>query len=480
MKRLFVCCDGTWNAPTDLQDGVPIPTNVVRFYNALAERDSQGVEQRRYYHPGIGTEEMLWIERRWAGMTGGGLARNVQSAYHWLAQNYEQDDEIYLLGFSRGAFTVRALSGFIARAGLIRRPDWDVVRSAYVGYRRKIQRNGSDNPSVFKAKIHFLGVWDTVGALGIPPEFSLLTWLSARRQRFRNTQLAPVVTNAFHALAIDEMRRTFSPTLWTGMPAAGQQVCQMWFPGVHADVGGGYKETELSDLTLRWMIDRAMGCGASFRPEMVDQIRGHYHGVLHDSRLGMFRRAKTQPRCLPNLDDPTAVGPTNQEVHLSVYYRRWRPPIFQAPYRESRTLNVGEELEVTVYAGEKWNWTGLYIARGARYTMTATGQWIDWWKRCGPDGYRSFPLQWVLSFFRRFRRGRWLCLIGAVADFANPDVQGEMRPLNMFPIGLETTREFVVGRAGDMEGYFYAFANDREGAYASNRGSVQLRIRRIS
>jgi hypothetical protein len=478
MKRLFVCCDGTWNAPTDLQDGVPIPTNVVRFYNALAEQDARGIVQRRYYHPGIGTEEILWLERLWAGMTGAGFAKNVQSAYYWLTENYAQDDEIYLLGFSRGAFTVRALSGFIARAGLIRRPDWDAVGSAYETYRRKIRNDDGDSAS--GARIHFLGVWDTVGALGIPPDLPLLMRLGAWRQRFQDTRLAPVVGHAFHALAIDEMRRTFSPTLWTGMPAPGQEVCQMWFPGVHADVGGGYKETQLSDLTLRWMVERAMDCGAAFRPDMLEQIRGDHHGVLHDSRLGIYKGAKTQPRCLPNLDDATALGPTNQEVHLSVFYRRWRPPIFQAPYRESRTLNVGEALDVTIFARDNWNWTGLYVTRGASYRMTATGQWVDWWRRCGPEGYPSFPWQWPLIPFRRMRRARWLCLTGAVADFANPNVQGEIRPLNMFPIGAQTTQTFVAGQAGDVEGYFYAFANDREGAYGSNRGSIRLRIERIT
>jgi len=114
MTRLFVCCDGTWNAPTDVQDGVPVPTNVVRFYNALADVDANGIRQLRYYHPGVGTEEVSWLGRAWAGSTGAGLARNIKSAYYWLAENFRPGDEIYLLGFSRGAFTVRSLSGFLS------------------------------------------------------------------------------------------------------------------------------------------------------------------------------------------------------------------------------------------------------------------------------------------------------------------------------------------------------------------------------
>ena len=252
----------------------------------------------------------------------------------------------------------------------------------------------------------------------------------------------------------------------------------MWFPGVHADVGGGYKEIGLSDQTLRWMIDRAANLGAAFRPDMLNQIRGDHYGVLHDSRLGVFKGAKTQPRCLPNLDSPTSTGPVGQDLHLSVFYRRNRPPIAQAPYRESRRLKVGQQIEVTVYAREQWNWTGVYVEPGDSYDMSATGQWLHLVTRCGPDGYRGLPWLWPLSFFRRFRRAKWMCIVGAVADFANPNQSGEIRPLDMFRIGSSATVSFVAGQVGAIQGYLYAFANDREAGFEHNRGSVRLTIRR--
>jgi uncharacterized protein (DUF2235 family) len=478
MTRLFVCCDGTWNAPTDVQDGVPVPTNVVRFYNALADVDANGIRQLRYYHPGVGTEEVSWLGRAWAGSTGAGLARNIKSAYYWLAENFRPGDEIYLLGFSRGAFTVRSLSGFLSSRGLCQEPDWSIIDPAYDEYRKHTKKE-IDLGRFRQVSIHFLGVWDTVGALGIPPDLPWLMRLGARRQKLHNTDLSPAVTHAFQALAIDESRRTFSPALWTGRSAQNLEVVQTWFPGVHADVGGGYKETGLSDLTLRCMIERAANLGAAFRQDMLDQIRGDHYGVLHDSRVGVFKGAKTQPRCLPNLDNPASAGPVGQDLHLSVFYRRNRPPIFQAPYRVSQRLRVGQFITVPVYARDHWNWTGVYVEPGDSYEVSATGEWVHWLARCDPDGYPGVPWLWPLSFFRRYRRAPWMCLVGAVADFANPNQGGQIRLLDTFRIGSRAALNFNAGQLGAIGGYLYAFANDRDAGFDLNRGSVQLTIRRI-
>src|SRR5439155_9629485 len=180
MKRLFVCCDGTWNAPTDLHDGVPVPTNVCKFYNAIADVDNSSpgnsIQQLRYYHPGVGTNES-WMRRVWDGAVGNGLARNVRSAYKWLGDNYAAGDDIFVLGFSRGAFTARSVVGFINRCGLPAAPGWDLVSQAFSLYRldpkapatiEALARFKRDHPSAPQLEIHFVGVWDTVGALGIP------------------------------------------------------------------------------------------------------------------------------------------------------------------------------------------------------------------------------------------------------------------------------------------------------------------------
>jgi uncharacterized protein (DUF2235 family) len=136
MRNLVVCCDGTWNTPDQRHDGVPVPTNVVRLYNAVAEQDGEGNLQLSYYHTGVGTEGSWW-QRIAGGSFGEGLGKNIQSAYKWLGVNYLPGDRIFLFGFSRGAYTVRSLGGMIASCGLLDLSQvghgevWDRVGTAY-------------------------------------------------------------------------------------------------------------------------------------------------------------------------------------------------------------------------------------------------------------------------------------------------------------------------------------------------------------
>lgn len=463
---------------------MPVPTNVVRYYNALAEGDiGGGVEQRRYYHPGIGTEEVLSIERIWAGMTGSGLARNVKSAYAWLSANHEPGDEIHLLGFSRGAFTARALSGLIASQGLplarldsegVPEMDWDLINEAYKQCSKRRPRDHGDIRFKFPP-IQFLGVWDTVGALGIPPEFPRLPLIIAFLQpRFHDTELAPIVTHAYHALALDEARRTFSPTLWTRRADSNKEVVQMWFAGVHADVGGGYRETGLSDIALSWMIERAQLLGVSFRKHMLDQIKGDARGVRHDSLQGVFSKAIAQPRRMPDLHPLGESLPYWQEIHNSVQERQGRPPIFQAPYRDLMRLGVGEQCSFTVFAREKWNWTGLHVEPLEEYEISARGNWLHWFVRLGAEGCGL--LGWLMP--RRFWRAPWMSLLGAVADFANPNQRGQIQQLEMFRVGPGARITLDPNGIGALWGYLYFFANDREDGFKLNRGSLFVSIKR--
>jgi type VI secretion system (T6SS) phospholipase Tle1-like effector len=484
IKRLFVCCDGTWNAPTDVDDGVPVPTNVVRFYNSLAERDANGDEQRRYYHPGIGTQEVSKLERIWAGMTGSGLTRNVKSAYAWLSANHDEGDELYLLGFSRGAFTARALSGLIASQGIPIAPrnsdgepeaDWKLINAAYRQCSKRHKRD-RDDPDFKYPPIHFLGVWDTVGALGIPPEFPRLPlWLAFLQPRFHDTELAPIVTHAYHALALDEARRTFSPTLWTQRAQTNKEVVQMWFAGVHADVGGGYRETGLSDIPLQWMIERAQLMGVAFHPHMLAQIHGNARGVRHDSLTGVFESAIAQPRRIPDLDPQGTRGPNGQEIHISAQERQGRPPIFQAPYRDIVQLEPGEECRLSVYARDKWNWTGIYVEPMQEYEFSARGEWLHWGLAAGPRGCTGLGWLWP----RRLLGAPWMSLVGAVANFANPDQQGQIEALDMFPIGDRARITLSPDGMGALWGYLYFFANDREGGFKVNRGSLRVTVKRL-
>ena len=500
IRRLFVCCDGTWNAPTDLHDGVPVPTNVVRFYNALVEgfpkkdpgavakgsEDLEApVEQLRYYHPGVGTEELSYIDRIIAGMTGAGLTRNVKSAYAWLTTTYVPGDEIFLVGFSRGAFTARSLSGLIASQGIHLAPpnakgerevDWDLVDRAFDACSDLKKRDRTDTRFAY-ADIEFLGVWDTVGALGIPPDIPFLPpRLAFTQPRFHDTELSPNVRHAYHALALDEMRRTFSPTLWTASSPFNREILQMWFPGMHADVGGGYRETGLADISLEWMIERARLRGATFHRHMLEQIEGNARGVMHDSRLGLFSSAHAQPRRIPDLDPLAPPGPFGQQIHVSAFERQGRPPIFQAPYRELVKLDVGKPHTFTVVAREKWNWTGIYVEPGQEYEISARGEWMHKYEKSGPEG-RTMLGRLML---RRFLGAPWMALAGAIADFENPDQQGRIKDLPSFNVSKGLTLSLTTSGIGRRAGCLYFFANVRENQFKKNRGALRVTIKRLS
>lgn len=488
MRRLFVCCDGTWNAPEDRRDGVPVPTNVLKLYNSVAPRDERDprapIPQLRYYHPGVGTGEGV-LRRILDGITGTGLSENVRSAYKWLADHYQPGDEIYLVGFSRGAFTVRSLAGMIRCCGLPPEPSWPAVDEAFRVYRLPKGRARSEarratfreaHPSDPNLKIHFLGVWDTVGALGIPHRLDwLFGWLAAghRSNRFHDTALCDRVTHAVHALAADEMRSSFAPTLWTSDPLPHQTLKQVWFPGVHRDVGGGYKETALSDATLQWMMGEAAGVGAAFDAAMAAQLRPDCRGVLHDSLSGLMKFVGSQPRSLPCLDGAGTAPRYGQAVADAIRDRRAGPPISQAPYRPTLALLPGQSVEVRVYARDYWNETGVYLEAGRQYAFAvvdARQTWLDWTRQADANGYRGNLLQRLAGRLKRVPEANWFCLCGAVADALMPSVAGDPPPITQFAIGIGRTHACRQG------GYLYLFANDVPGFYFNNRGSLLVRI----
>jgi len=228
MRRLIVCADGTWNTPDQEDNGRPAPTNVVKLHACVSEKDADGVEQICYDHPGVGTEGG-WFSRAAGGAYGKGLSRNIKSAYKWLADTYETGDEVFLFGFSRGAFTVRSLGGMISACGLLKTAEletpeaWTRVDTAFEeGYRNR-ETGWADGWERFEdgnaIPIRFVGVWDTVGALGVPNDLALLNILDdPEKWAFHDTKLGRNVVTARHALALDEMRASFTPTLWTEVP----------------------------------------------------------------------------------------------------------------------------------------------------------------------------------------------------------------------------------------------------------------------
>lgn len=325
MKRIAIFCDGTWNTPDKEEQGKRCQTNVVKMANALVPFSADGTPQFLYYDTGIGSGGG-WFSRVYDGATGTGISGKILQAYHFIIQNYKKGDELFLFGFSRGAFTVRSLSGLIRNSGILKCENLDKVGRAYGIYRsRKPQYHPREiEATLFRktyaveetTKIKFIGVWDTVGALGNP---LFLNGILSRRNQFHDTDLSSRVSNAFHALAIDEKRKNFAATLWHQQPDSKDQVLeQEWFPGVHSDVGGGYpqSETGLSDAALKWMLEKAQSCGLSFEPIAMN---ADSLAPMHESYKGFY---KLQPKLFRPIGvaDPGA-GNKNESIHTSAAER---------------------------------------------------------------------------------------------------------------------------------------------------------------
>ena len=299
MKRLIVCCDGTWNAPEKLDPEERHSTNVLRISRAILPSDPKGIIQSVEYVRGIGTGNLL--NRLVGGASGKGITSNILQAYQFISNNFEPGDHIYLFGFSRGAYTARSLSGFLYHVGILKKRFQSSLPSIYriyqsipkheipslvAGYAHMIDRDLVDRDRRV-VPIHFLGVWDTVGALGVP--FDLIRWLQQDRIGFHDTELASNVDFAYHALAIHEFRWHFPPTLWT-VKRQGQTVEQVWFPGAHSDVGGGLGKNGLANGPLLWMAGRASQVGLAIDVTTLNDadFAPDPFAAVDDSRTGIY------------------------------------------------------------------------------------------------------------------------------------------------------------------------------------------------
>jgi len=325
-KHIVFCADGTWNNPNEDEnhDQTSDPTNVYKLFVGLEgdltpssilladEQEKTVVSDgatsliAKYIH-GVGDSRNPII-RIMGGAFGAGLISRIVRGYTFISRNHEPGDLITILGFSRGAYTARALAGLIASQGLLapartvdREQAYRSGAQAWYRYRQGVMHNPfslshlseiiSDLPA-FLSKgslrdadlvpidtVHAVGVWDTVGAMGIPLYAS-----GGQRQdafRFVDTKLSPKVRRGFHAVALDERRKDFSPTLWDPDP----RILQVLFPGAHADVGGGYPTTHgesgLSNGALRWMAQQLKLAGLPFTPGWVEAVACDPAGVAH-------------------------------------------------------------------------------------------------------------------------------------------------------------------------------------------------------
>jgi uncharacterized protein (DUF2235 family) len=274
MKRLVVCCDGTWNKPDSER-----VTNVEKIARTVESDPAKtgGDYQLVYYISGVGTSSYA-ADRILGGAFGFGLFHNVIASYRFLAQNYEPGDEIFIIGFSRGAYTARSVAGMLAKVGLLtkvslvqeRLPEAVRLYQGTPGHEGPLGEGVEEfkHDHCHAATVTFLGVFDTVGALGVPG-------FERDAPKFHNVQLSTQVRCARQALAIDETRMKFAPTFWEiaeGDADASTQdprVKQVWFEGAHSDVGGGYAHTGLSDTSLLWMTREAHAAGLVFDPDLL-------------------------------------------------------------------------------------------------------------------------------------------------------------------------------------------------------------------
>ncbi|MGE0716033.1 MAG: DUF2235 domain-containing protein [Alphaproteobacteria bacterium] len=361
MKNLVVCLDGTWN---DADRPTPL-TNIGRIARLVEPKPEAAPAQRVYYDTGVGTAG--GIDRFTGGLLGIGLSENVLQAYRFLAQFYEDGDGIHVFGFSRGAFTARSLCGFLSASGLLRPQQCDrrTLAFAWNYYRTPpkerypADRVRLDHLTHSGARVRFLGVFDTVGALGIPRRW--LNWIGRHRFAFHDTEVSSVVDHSCHALGIDEKRIEFEPAIWDEPRHRGYRtVEQVWFPGVHSNIGGGYKDTGLSDLTLEWMLNRLR----RYCPEVTmaeDRLHPDPMGELYESRSWLYGQSRRTPliRTINRFDAIPPAGfrlptikphsrPIGEALHWSAVARlsdeTYRPPNLVAAYAEAergRMLIVG-------------------------------------------------------------------------------------------------------------------------------------------
>ncbi|MEA3298697.1 MAG: DUF2235 domain-containing protein [Pseudomonadota bacterium] len=313
MKRIVICADGTWNRPEeDLSKDHP--TNVLKLARAVDPLGSGGVGQQVFYDWGIGSYHDAVI----GGATGKGLHKNVMDDYRYLVQNYSPGDQIFLFGFSRGAYTIRSLCGMIYNCGILKRPDARLIQAAFDLYkspRKDCHPDGEESLAFRAAHSHpdrtiaFVGVWDTVGALGIP--FSFLGLLE-KKDEFYDTKIGPNVRIARHALAIDELRSDFEPTVWD--PRPGLDLRQLWFAGAHSNVGGSYAPDGdgglLSDIPLKWMLDEAAAAGLAIEPHLPAALRPVPTATLHRSRKHIYRSKPRFYRPIAHLRAPLSIHPS--------------------------------------------------------------------------------------------------------------------------------------------------------------------------
>lgn len=333
MKRIIICADGTWNErdQVDKETGKRRPTNVTKILRAVLPRDGAGVDQIVCYDEGLGTGGGL--DHLTGGAFGSGIEDNIRQLYRFILYNYVDGDELYFFGFSRGAFTVRTLAGFMNEVGLIQK-DYDYFLPDIYGCYEAGAKPGSPAwthafrklPEAKRRSsppIKFIGVFDTVGALGAPGLIGQL--FNSGKYKYHNVELVSPIEHACQALAIDERRKSFKPSVWSVPQGWTGRLEQKWFAGVHSDVGGSYTPDGLANIALHWMVERAQADGLAFDATYLKPFMPCFDAVLHDSMSFKFRLLGEHVR------DVNASLASGASLHPSVGDRMLHTPSRYAP-----------------------------------------------------------------------------------------------------------------------------------------------------
>ena len=361
-KNIVLCADGTGNL-----GGTTPDTNVYRMFHLVDIHDPNH-PQMTYYDNGVGTaSNKYW--RMFSGAFGFGFKRNVCELYEFLARHYVQGDQVFLFGFSRGAAEVRALSGMIASVGLYDGTGQseqvlvENVKKAYTHYQRR-------NPELLfpnhgRIPITFIGVWDTVSALGFPKDWkvtgigiwvinllvygldALFDWFIFSHN-FYNYELTNNVQHAYHALAIDDERLSFTPKIWDEtIVNTDTTIEQVWFVGAHSNVGGGYGRAGLSYVVLEWMVSKALPLGLTLIPGALEEVkaRKNAYGRMYDARDGVSLFYRYYPRKITELSRGKLRG--RIKIHQSVFRRLKRFTEYYAPGYLPKEFEVVETGSLT-------------------------------------------------------------------------------------------------------------------------------------
>jgi hypothetical protein len=320
--------------------------------------------------------------------------------------------------------------------------------------------------------------------------------------QFFGNNLGKHVEHGRHAMAMDEMRSSFTVTHW-GNADSHNDCVEKWFPGVHSDVGGGYAENDLSNIALLWMIEESQKLGLAFRDAVLQTIKGDPAGVIHNSNRGIFSKLRSRPRNLPSLIKTNAA-----QFHQSAFARQDISPINYPPYHPTRVLQVGESVTVELFAKEHWNLTGVYMDPNSKWTFSSTGKWQDASDSCDWRGIKNGDMsvgdvmRGVSSFLgkleiifkkisknestdfigtKRVQNLPWFTLVGAIAndDGNSRAVTNDGSPIPHQYAELCKHQSDNEALIVDKGGYFYCFPNDVWARYGNNRGSISLTVKRV-